>query len=241
MLNNSLTSLQASTFLGGEGSDDGYSLVLDKLNNVYVTGVTASPDFPVTPGAYNQKINGWDAFVSKLNSSLTKLLASTYLGGSDDPWGDEGHSLFLDSLGNVFVTGTTYSVDFPVSPGSYQTNKGGYFDVFISKLNGSLSGLFNLDLQAERREIRAFSIVRQYGSIRFLGASSDVPVSQYRLMRRGGGDGFIILKAIAPSEMQDNQFQMQDKYLEKDVPYTYWVEAYDAAGKLLGISTEKTI
>jgi hypothetical protein len=114
-------------------------------------------------------------------------------------------------------------------------------DVFIAKLNGPNSGLMNLDLQAERREIRAFSIVRQYGSIRFSGASSDVPVSQYRLMRRKGNEGFITLKTIALSELQNNQFQMQDKYLEKDVPYIYRVEAYDDAGKLIGISSEKTI
>ncbi len=135
VLNNSLTTLQASTFLGGEGHDDGYFLVLDKCSNVYVTGVTGSSDFPVTPGAYCQKVNGWDAFVSKLNSRLTELRASTYLGGSDDPWGDEGHSLVLDSMGNVVVTGTTYSADFPVSSGSYQSHRGGYFDVFVSKLN----------------------------------------------------------------------------------------------------------
>jgi hypothetical protein len=50
-----------------------------------------------------------------------------------------------------------------------------------------------------------------------------------------------LLKAIAPSELHDNQFQMQDKYLEKGIPYTYLVEAYDDAGQLIGISSEKTI
>ncbi len=101
--------------------------------------------------------------------------------------------------------------------------------------------MLDLDLQAERREIKAFSIMRQYGSIRFSGASSDLPVSQYRLMRRKGGYGFALLKTIVPSELQDNQFQMQDKYLEKDILYTYRLEAYDAAGQLMGISSEKTI
>jgi hypothetical protein len=60
-------------------------------------------------------------------------------------------------------------------------------------------------------------------------------------MRRKGDEGFVLLKAIAPSELQNNQFQMQDKYLEKDIPYTYRVEAYDATGQLIGISSERTI
>ena len=101
--------------------------------------------------------------------------------------------------------------------------------------------LLGLDLQAERREIKAFSIMRQYGAIRFLGAISDYPVAQYRLMRRKGDEGFITLKTIAPSELQNNQFQMQDKYLEKGIPYTYRLEAFDANGQLIGISSEKSI
>jgi hypothetical protein len=241
VLNNSLTSLQASTFLGGEGYDDGYSLVLDKSNNVYVTGVTGSSDFPVTPGAYSQIVNGGDVFVSKLNSRLTRLLASTYLGGSDNPYGEWGHSLGLDSLGNVFVTGITCSADFPVSPGAYQITRGGYFDVFVSKLNNLTPILLDLDLQAERREIRAFSFMRQYGAIQFLGANPDYPIAQYRLMRCKGDEGFVLLQTIAPSELHNNQFQMQDKYLEKDIPYTYRVDAYDATGELIGTSVEKTI
>jgi hypothetical protein len=60
-------------------------------------------------------------------------------------------------------------------------------------------------------------------------------------MRRKGSEDFALLKAIAPSELQNNQFQMQDKYLEKDIPYTYRLEAYDDSGQLIGIPTEKTI
>ncbi len=126
-----------------------------------------------------------------LNSGLTELLASTYLGGSDNGFSEVSYSLGLDYLGNVFVTGTTDSVDFPVSPGAYQTHRGGYFDVFVSKLNTStfncLPGLLDLDLQAERREIKAFSIVRQYGSIRFSGRKfgpSRKPISPHAPQRQ---------------------------------------------------------
>jgi len=138
-LDSGLTKLLASTYLGGSGDDSCYSLTIDTSGNVDVTGSTSSTDFPTTSGAHNTSFNGgnWDAFVSKLNSGLSSLLASTYLGGSGI---DYSYSLTLNTSGNVYVTGETWSKDFPTATGAYDTSfNGGSYDTFISTLDSNLS------------------------------------------------------------------------------------------------------
>lgn len=139
-LNNSLSSLLASTFLGGNGSDSGNAIALDGSGNVYLTGTTDSSNFTASSGAYDATYNGgWDNFISKFNDSLSTLSASTFLGGEDD---DGWSAIALDEIGNVYVTGYTYSSDFPSTSGAYDESFNGSFDVFISKLDENLSGPF---------------------------------------------------------------------------------------------------
>ncbi len=207
-------------------------MTLDNFGNVYLCGVTCSSDFPTTPGAYDQNFNGYaDVFISKLDCSLTTLLASTYLGGW---YVEKTYSLTLDSFGNVYVTGETLSKDFPITAGSYNRSFNYYSNSFISKLGSFLI------LNVERRDARAFSMVRQYCQIQLKNGVPSIPVTQYLVFRRQGSGDFELIRTIDPSELNDNMFQMQDKYLEKDMRYTYRVEAYDAAGKLLG-GDERTI
>ncbi len=140
-LNNGLTNLLASTFLGGNEDDSGYSIAIDADGNVYLTGETLSSNFPTAPGAYDTSYNGgyYDAFVSKFNSGLTSLVASTFLGGGS---GDYGRAITVDGAGNVFVTGNTCPKDFPATPGAYDTSyNGGNDDVFVSKLSSGLTNL----------------------------------------------------------------------------------------------------
>ncbi|MCF6157721.1 MAG: hypothetical protein E3K32_03920 [wastewater metagenome] len=139
-LNSDLTKLRASTFLGGNDYDLGYSIALDGDRNVYVIGETRSSDFPTTEGAFDTSFNGglYDAFVSKLKRDLTKLRASTFLGGNDY---DHGYSIALDGDKNVYVTGRTQSSDFPTTEDAFDTSFNGGSDVFVLKLNKYLTKL----------------------------------------------------------------------------------------------------
>jgi len=148
--NSSLSSLLASTYVGGSGNDSALALALDSSGNVYVAGYTDSSDYPTTPGAYDRTYNsgdymGGNAFISKFNSGLSRLLASTYVGGSNS---DSAHALALDSSGNVYVAGVTYSSDYPTTPGAYERtyNSGDYMggDAFISKFNKNASCFLHL-------------------------------------------------------------------------------------------------
>ncbi len=127
----SSSQLVFSTYLGGTGTDNGHDITVDASGNVYVTGHTLSPDFPVTFGTYHL---GGDAFVTKLNTNGTALLYSTFLGGTES---DLGTGIAVDASGNAYITGETSSTDFPISnaiPG-HDTYGGGTTDAFVTKLN----------------------------------------------------------------------------------------------------------
>jgi hypothetical protein len=129
-----------STYLDGSGSFDfGNAVAVDGSGNAYIGGSTSSTNFPTTPGAYDTTQNGDDdGFVTKLNASGSALTYSTYLGGNTF---DGVSDLALDGSGNVYLTGSTSSSDFPTTPGSFDTSYNSDTDAFVTKLNATGSGL----------------------------------------------------------------------------------------------------
>ncbi len=192
-----LTTILASTFLGGAG-DEGYQwpridMAIDEKGDVYVAGITHSVDFPVSDSAYDKSFNGGllsgDAFIVKLDGGLTRLLASTYLGGRDDEW---RVSLVIDSEHHVYVCGETASPDFPVTPQAYDQTFNVTKDIFISKLNDDLSALKASTIFGGSKLDEALAMaLSENGNVYITGytESNDFPTTQGALSREwNGGD-----------------------------------------------------
>lgn len=120
-----------STYFGGSSFDNITSIAVDNTNNIYLTGVTNSRDFTVVNAMQSTKSTSLDAFVSKLTSTGSNLVYSTYLGGNGD---DQANSLSLDADNNVYLTGITTSTNFPLKDAT-QKVIGGDQDAFMTKLN----------------------------------------------------------------------------------------------------------
>jgi hypothetical protein len=149
-LNADGTALLYSTFLGGSNWDQASGIALDTQANAYVTGVTCSPDFPITPLSFQMLYLGspfaegpgggpCNAFVTKINPAVpASAVYSTYLGGTG---GDQAAGIAVDAQDNAYVAGTTCSVDFPVTPLAFQPVSHLQCDAFVTKLSPAGSGL----------------------------------------------------------------------------------------------------
>ena len=139
------SSIIYSTYLGGAGNDYGNGIVLDAAGNAYIVGQTFSADFPTTAGAFQTSCGGGscakgDAFIAELNSTGSALVYSTYLGGSSV---NQGNGIALDAANNAYLTGYTQSLDFPTTPGAFQTscNCSKNSSVFVTELNSTGTAL----------------------------------------------------------------------------------------------------
>src|ERR1035438_9092676 len=104
----------AGSKLAGSGADTATAIAVDPAGNVFVTGQTTSPDFPVTAGAFQQHLKGTqNSFMVKLSPSGS-VLSSTYFGGSGT---ETPSSIDVDSSGSIDVAGPTRSLDLPATRG----------------------------------------------------------------------------------------------------------------------------
>src|SRR5438477_225730 len=131
-LNATGSALVYSTYLGGSSNDVGAGIAVDSAGNAYVTGYTASTNFP-TASPFQAAIGGAsDAFVTKLNATGLVLLYSTYLGGSSD---DVAAGIAVDSAGNAYVAGAAGSTNFLTASSFQAARGGGLHDAFVTKIS----------------------------------------------------------------------------------------------------------
>ena len=168
-----------ATYLGGKGSEMPHSMIVNQFNELLIFGTTGSDNFPVSADAYSKTFkggtevtydfsidfkNGSDIFVSKLSADGTQLLASTYVGGSENDglnfrpsdvyymmegndslfynYGDDARGeIITDNLNNVYIGSCTFSSDFPVTCNSFQPQSGGLEEGVVFKLDYNLSNL----------------------------------------------------------------------------------------------------
>jgi Beta-propeller repeat len=192
-LNSSGNAMIYSTYLGGDANDWGNAIAVDSAGNAYVTGSTASTDFPILNPIQAIKGVVGDIFVTKLNSAGTGFIYSTFLGGDNN---EEAYGIDLDASGNAYITGSTTSTDFPLMNALQDSNwSGSLYDGFVAKINSSGSGLIYSTYFGGDGYDAGLSIVADAeGNAYFTGqTSSSNLVSQSPLQASPGGyeDAFV--------------------------------------------------
>jgi len=171
-LNAAGTAMSYSTFLGGEGYDFANGIRIDGAGNAYITGSTRSAGL-ATNGVYQTALAGSDdVFLARLNAAGSGLDFFTYLGGKSR---DIGQSLDLDGVGNVYMTGYTYSTDFPSISGvngrsarcsekASDTSYACEADVFVAKLDAAGTALgYSLYLGGNKSDLSSAIAVDSSG------------------------------------------------------------------------------
>jgi hypothetical protein len=198
-----------STFLGGGGFENIFGLVVRPDGSVVIAGESSSADFPTTDGAFDRTPNGLlDTFVAHLSADGSELLTSTLLGGvgHDPPSG-----LAVASGGDVVVAGWTGSVDFPTTPGAFDTTFNGAGDAYVVRLSadgstlrfGTFLGGSNIDrgnqIALDRRD-RPVVVGRTH--------SSDFPVTPgaWDESANGLGDAFVTRLEVAGNQLRSSTF-----------------------------------
>ena len=197
-LNTTGTALVYSTFLGGSGFDLATEIAVDSGGNAYVTG-QAGAGFPVTPGAFQTSFNDFsDAFVTKLNSTGTALVYSTFLGGSTT---DVANGIAVNTAGNAYVTGFTNSFNFPTTPGAFQSVKGvgGTMDAFVTELSAAGDALaYSTYLGGDGNDFGLDIALDTAGNASVVGQteSSNFPTTSDAIQSANAGSGDVFITRL---------------------------------------------
>jgi hypothetical protein len=219
-LNPAGTGLIYSTFLGGNGDED-FNLsgvAIDSLGKIYVTGKTASVGhptntFPTTAGAFQTTYAGGiaDAFVAKFDPLLfgaPSLVYSTLLGGSGL---DSAVGIAVDGSGNAYISGATFSTDYPTTAGAFDTTYAGSGDFMVTKVNPTGSGLVYSTYLGGTGNEASFAITldsTNHAWVTGPSESSDYPVTAdaFQPVRAGDYDAVITKLSIDGSAVEYSTF-----------------------------------
>lgn len=237
------TDLLYATYLGGVDGESPHSLIMDKDENLWILGTTSSANFPTTVGAIDRSFNGGltlenvipyengsDIFVAKLSKNGDELLASTYLGGSDNDglnpvnsplvrnYGDELRGdIIVDAHGDVYISTVTSSNDFPGVNSFGLTYKGGVTDALIIHLNSSLTQLHWSALLGGSAADASHTIkLNDAGDVWVAGGSNstDFPTTAgvYQSALAGDADGWMAKLKADGSEIMVSSFTGTAQY-----------------------------
>jgi hypothetical protein len=196
-----------STYLGGSGYDEADGIAVDGAGNVYVTGETASVDFPTVNPVQPAFGGSADVFVAKLNSAGSALVYSTYVGGSGP---DSASAVALDSLGDAYIAGRTSSSDFPTVNAFQPSNGGSPIDAFVTKLNAAGSALVYSSYLGGTGDFQYATGIAtdNMGNAYVTGTTNavDFPiVAGFQTANAGGNDAFVAKigggPALAPADL----------------------------------------
>ena len=198
-----------ATYLGGSKADGGagkHGLDVDAGGSAYIVGFTSSADFPVTARAFQSAYAGgrtgtWqqtgDRFIARLSPDGKRLLAATYLGGDAR---DGGEGIAVDRRGRVYLSGFTYSTDFPVAADARRARRAGRTDGTATVLSADLTRAALSSLLGGRGEenFRAVALCPDGGFV-IVGetGSADWPVlNAFQPRSRGGGNDAVVVKFV---------------------------------------------
>lgn len=189
------STLVYATYLGGTGSDTAAAIAVDSVDNVYLGGTTAG-NFPTTPGAY--RTQGAGAFVAKLNPTGTALVYSTFLG---DTGSGITSGLAVDSAGNAYAAGATYSSNFPTTPGAIRSAIGpNNSAAFLVKLDPTGAAAVYAAILGGRGDSSGVAVAVDAQGNAYLAGSTDAPDFP-AASPAGGADAFVVKLNPAGSDL----------------------------------------
>lgn len=193
-LNAAGSAIDYSTYYGGTFGEFGTSIAVDPTGSAFVGGISSSPDFPRVGGVqteYGGMLS--DGFILKLNPAGDQVIFSSQVGGNGN---DIVNDIAIDGNGAVYLTGGTFSTNYPAIGASQPTFRGGVFDAFLTRINGAGSAIAFSTYLGGGADDRANRIALDAQNNVYIGgttASTNFPTSAAIQPTFGGGnsDSFV--------------------------------------------------